>query len=211
MQPTHISVAVAMGSVLALAVGPTSLEAAGPRVTRGEAQAVFEAFSGGGWAISLHYETMEGAPSDFLPDAIVRISVGSGFNGLHYCALDWHVIHVALNEGNLAGETRTNSELMEALANRNVELKLDGTILATTRTAARRSLIPNRGFTEAFFVNIGRVMAPEDIAVGQHTLVGTGFRPGLPPQTIGTTNFFIDAAGTGACVSNDALTFREVP
>jgi len=61
--------------------------AAEPRITRGDAEAVFQAFAGGGWAISLHYETMEGAPVDFLPDAVVRIGFDSGFNGRRYCGV----------------------------------------------------------------------------------------------------------------------------
>lgn len=195
-----------IGCVLAIA---SVAHAAEPRITRGDAEAVFQAFSAGGWAISLHSETMEGAPADFLPDAVVRIGFDPGFNGRHYCALDWHVIHAALNEGNVAGETRTNSQLIDALASRQVELRLDGVALETERTSARRSLIPNRGFTEAFFVNIGRVMAPEELPAGSHTLVAIGSRPGIPPRIIGSITFHVDAQGTGVCGS-DALEFREV-
>ena len=44
------------------------------RVTRGDAEAIFEAFGSGGWAVFLKGGTVEGAPADFLPGSLARIS-----------------------------------------------------------------------------------------------------------------------------------------
>ena len=133
--------------------------------------------------------------------SITRINPAPQWNGRHFCSLDWHVISVALNEGNAVGGTRTNAELFEALSARIVVFTLDGAVLATERTAPRRTTNPERsGLVEAFAVNAGKVMAPEDLSVGQHTLFFTGNRPGQPPIVMPTITFFIDAPGEGTCL-----------
>ena len=171
------------------------------RVTRGDAQAVFQAFGGGGWAIRLNASVIEGAPADFMPDSKARISPMAAFNGRHYCALDFHVISVAILEGNAEGETLGNQEMIDRIADRRVEFFLDGAPLETKRTSPRRTTNPvARGFVEAFFVQEGRIMAPEDLAPGQHTLKSIGNRFGFPPQTIGDIVFIIDPAGSGTCL-----------
>jgi len=171
------------------------------RVTRGDAQAVFEAFGGGGWVIRLNAGTVEGAPADFLPDGMARISPSSGFNQKHYCALDWHVISVALLEGNRPGEIFSESEIRDRLAGRHVEFTLDGAPLATVRNSPRRIHNPEfRGFYEAVYVQEGRIMAPEDLAVGPHVLTAIGYRVGRPtPEVLPTVTFFVDEVGSGTC------------
>ena len=176
-------------------------QANSPRVTRGDAQAVFEAFGNGGWGIVLNGGNVEqGAPSDFLPDAMARISPAAQWNGRHFCSLDWHVISAAANEGNPLGATRTNSELRETLEGIIFRITLDGALLNTMTTAVKRTTNPERiGAVEAFYVNAGTVMAPEDLAIGPHSVQFTGIRPGRPPQVMPAITFFIDAPGTGTC------------
>jgi hypothetical protein len=197
-----------LGSILAafsLLLGATSASASSERVTRGDAEAVFQAFNNGGWAIRLQPGLIEGAPSDFLTGSLARISTTA--NNRHYCALDWHVILVAIVEGNLPGESFTNQEIFDSLQARQVTLMLDGVPLEVTRTEPRRMTNPEfRNFYEAFFVNTGRVMAPDEISVGEHALVAIGSLAGV----ISSIVFHIDAAGTGVCGPDDALTFREV-
>lgn len=193
-------------AVLSLFVA-SSAQADPARVTRGDAEAVFQAFESGGWAILLQPGEVEGGPAEFLPDDLVRIIPNVLWNGRHFCSLDWHAIALAINEGRRPGESISNQEIFDRLAARQPALRLDGVLLETERTEPRRMLNPElRGFTEAFFVIVGRVMAPEDIAVGQHTLQGFNNAGG----SIGLITFYIDGSGTGVCGSDDALTFREV-
>lgn len=172
------------------------------RVTKGDARAVFEAFGGGGWMIRLNAGTMEGAPADFMADGIARTSPMTAYNGKHYCALDWHVISVAIVEGNTPGESLNNSVFRDRIAARRVEFTLDGAPLETERTSTRRIHNPEfRGFTEAFYAQEGRIMAPQDLSVGMHTLKAIGDKVGSPLITIGSITFVVDAPGTGRCVA----------
>jgi hypothetical protein len=51
------------------------------------------------------------------------------------------------------------------------------------RRAIKRTTNPQlRGYVEAFYVVEGKVMVPEDLSVGQHSLQFTGLRPGQPPS-----------------------------
>ena len=132
---------------------------------------------------------------------MARISPAAGWNGRHLCSLDWHVISVAAVEGNAAGQSRTNEEIFDALSQRDADIKLDGALLDTTRTSARRTTNPeNRGLVEAFDFQEGRIMAPEDLSVGQHSVQLIGNRTGQPPMVMPPVTFFIDAPGTGTCL-----------
>ena len=193
--------------LIASTAAPTSANANATRVTRGDAEAVFQAAFNGGWAIRLNQGEIEGAPEDFMADGLVRISPATMFNNKHYCALDWHVISVATIEGNRPGESMSNQEIWDRLAARQVTFQLDGSPLPVERTMPRRTTNPEqRGFYEAFDVNTGRVMAPEELSAGQHNLIGFGNLAGV----IGNITFHIDAPGTGVCGPDAALTFREV-
>ncbi len=179
---------------------PVSAQANAPRVTRGDARAILEAFPTGGWAVVLNGGALEGAPADFFPDSMARIGPMAPWNGRHLCSLDWHVISVTANEGNTVGQSRTNTEIRDFLSQIELDFMLDGAPLDTMRTAIKRTLNPERGFVEAFFVAEGQVMAPEDLSVGQHSLQFTGHRPGQPPNVFPPITFFIDAPGVGVCV-----------
>ena len=156
----------------------------------------------GGWAVVLNGGTVqEGAPTDFRVGATARINPAPQWNGRHFCSLDWHVISVAAIEGNPIGGTRTNNEIIETLSQIIVLITLDGTLLDTDTTAIKRTTNPeNRGYVEAFSVSIGKVMAPEDLSVGQHSLQFTGIRPGQPPMVMNPITFFIDAPEGGTCL-----------
>lgn len=202
VKPLLKAAALCMGLSAMVLLGAGSAQANALRVTQGDAQAVFQAFENGGWGVLLNGGTVEeGAPADFMADGTTRISPMAQFNGRRFCSLDWHVISVAANEGNPAGGSRTNTEIFEALAQRIVVITLDGAVLDTERTTPKRTTNPElRGFVEAFWVNIGKVMAPEDLSVGQHTIQFTGNRPGQPPIVMPPVTFFIDAPGEGACL-----------
>ena len=190
-----------LGVIAIVLLSAASAQATSPRVTEGDAQAVFQAFGNGGWGIVLNGGNVEqGAPSDFLQDSMARISPAAQWNGRHFCSLDWHVISVAANEGNPIGGSRTNEELRETLSQITFLITLDGALLDIETTAIKRTTNPERiGAVEAFYITAGRVMAPEDLAVGQHSVQFTGIRPGRPPAVVPSVTFFIDAPEVGTC------------
>ena len=196
------SLALVAGVLALVTLFAASAQANSPRVTRGDAQAIFQAWNNGGWAGLLNGGTVEeGAPGDFLPDSIARIAPAAQWNGRHFCSLDWHVIAVAVNEGNAVGESRTNTEIRETLSQVVIFFTLDGLPLDTTTTPVKRMNNPElRGLVEAFSVQAGRVMAPDDLAIGQHSLRALGTRPGRPPTPMGPITFFIDAPDEGTCL-----------
>ena len=186
--------------LLTVLLGAGRAQGNAPRVTRGDAQAILQAFENGGWAVFLHGEVVEGAPADFRPDSPARIYALGG-SGRRYCSLDWHVINVAAIEGNVEGGSRTTAEIHDFLSRIKLTFTLDGAPLETTRTAIKRFLNPGlRGLVEAWWVSEGQVLAPEELSVGRHTIQFTGQRPGRPPNVMPAVTFFIDAPGEGACL-----------
>src|SRR2546423_1807216 len=79
--------------LLALLAGNTA-RADSTRITQGDAQAVFEAFGNGGFAVLKHSQVVEAAPAD-QTGSQGAIRPFKPWDGLHLCALDWHVILVA--------------------------------------------------------------------------------------------------------------------
>jgi hypothetical protein len=159
---------------------------------------VFEAHNAG-TAIRLHAGQVLGPAQGGASDG-VRINAFILWDGRHYCTLDWHVISINLTDGNFAGESRTPREIAAALSALQVSYVLDGTALQLQRTPVKPDLNPAaNGFVNAFYFTSGRVMAPEDIAVGQHTLAIVVIDPSGPIDQSQIT-FFVDAAGTGACL-----------
>ena len=194
-------IVLAMAAVLAMMLLPANAQANPSRVTEGDARAIFEAFTNGGWAIRLNGGTLEGAPADFMSDSMARITYMPAWNGRHFCSLDWHVISVAAIEGNAVGQTRTNAEIRDVLSTIQFEFTLDGAALATMTSAVKRTTNPGfRGLVEAFYVQAGQVMAPAALSVGQHSLQFTGRRPGVPPNVFPAITFVIDAPDAGVCL-----------
>ncbi len=166
---------------------------AGPRATKGDAEAVLEAFGGGGWAILRHSKVFEGAPSQGLPDSRVAIRPFTDWNGRHFCELDWHVILIADIEP--VDETFTARDARAAIENLTVEFTLDGAPLPVTRTATKRFLNPEHfQVEEAFYAQWGRIMPPTELGSGQHVLSAV-----FGDQTLPEIVFFVDPAGTGTC------------
>jgi len=168
------------------------------RVTQGDAQAVFEAFPNGGWAILQHSTVAAGAPADGLVGGLVTIRPLKPFDRIHVCALDWHTIVLADIEG---GDTSFTAQDADAIiATLTVSFTLDGSDLATTRTAIKPFLNPARfGLDVAYAAQWGRVMAPSDLSVGQHSLSVVESDPsGVVFKN--KITFFVDAAGSGACL-----------
>ncbi len=161
---------------------PLPAQAVGTRITQGDAKQVLQGV---------------GEADLFGSRGAIRPFSGSPWDGAHFCAEDWHVIFFSWIEGGDASFTRSDAEpILSGIA---VSFTLDGAVLPTTRTAIKRHSDPERfGYQRAWFFNQGRVMSPADLSVGQHELfvritqAGGAFDDGI--------TFFIDAAGTGACV-----------
>ncbi len=167
------------------------------RITRGDVQAVLEAFGGGGLVILQHDRAAQGAPSDPFHGSI-RPFAGSEWDGAHFCAEDWHVILVADIEGGGASFKQDDAErIMDGL---NVSFDLDGGVLATTRTAIKRFSDPARfGWQVAYYFQQGQILSPSDLSIGSHQLTVTvKDSSGQQSYQDGIT-FVIDAPGTGAC------------
>lgn len=170
------------------------------RITRGDVEAVLNAFGGGGRAVLLHGRTAEGAPADFVGShGSIRPFAGSPWDGAHFCADDWHVILIADFEGGDASFQHDDAaRIMNGLA---VSFTLDGAALPTTRTAIKRFLDPQQfGLQVAYYFQQGRIMSPADLSIGGHRLEVTMADASGQQSFHDGITFVIDAPGTGACV-----------
>src|SRR6266536_433038 len=155
------------------------------RATRGDAQALLNAFGNGGWAVINHDRVARARRGP--ANRTIQIRPFDFFNDRHYCELDWHTIVLADIEGGARPYPRQQAEAI--IADLRVELALDGTPLALSQT-------PVIKFNNAQLF----VIEPSDLAVGQHTLRGLMTNAsGSDVYFDNTINFFIDAVGTGAC------------
>jgi hypothetical protein len=172
------------------------------RITRGDAQAVLRAFGTGGRVILRNGQTTEAAPADFFGShGSIRPFSGSPWDGRHFCADDWHVILIAWIDGGDASFGHQQAEaVLDPVTN---NFTLDGAALATTRTPIQPALNPQGfGLERAWYFQEGRVMAPDDLSVGQHELSVRFTDPTSGLDDSDGITFFIDAAGTGACLSD---------
>jgi hypothetical protein len=167
-------------------------------ITRGDAEAVVEAFGDGGWAVILHNQEVQLGPGD----RAAAIRPLSQFNGRHYCALDWHTIVVSDFEG---GDSNADAyrQAVAIISGLQVATFLDGTQLVLTQTAVKRflneQLLENIGLQVGYYSQWGRVMAASDLEVGLHSLrivitdaSGVAFDRAI--------TFTVDPAGAGACL-----------
>jgi hypothetical protein len=141
------------------------------RITKGDVEAVFNAFGNGGRAVLAHSRTAEGAPADETGvHGSIRPFAGSVWDGAHFKADDWHVILIADFEG--GDRTFTHNEAKDIIDGLRIDFTLDGAPLPTTRTPVKRFLDPPPvfGFEEAYYAQQGRIMAPGELARGTHTL-----------------------------------------
>jgi hypothetical protein len=184
-----------LAASLALAVVLTgTAQANSPRVSRGDAEAIFQASQNGGSAIRIHGgDVLEGAPVQ--PGA--RIAPTPFNNGRHLCTLDWHLLAIAFLDAFPQSED-AHAQTVADFSSLVVEIRLDGAPLALDTTAVKR-IDPT--FTEqvvgpglaGYWEQWGAIMSPTDLAVGAHTLQLLGTVPGAP------ITFFVDPEGSAAC------------
>jgi hypothetical protein len=159
-----------------------------PRVTRGDAVAVFDALESG------VRSSPNGAPAQW-PDV--------GINFLNpnqrFCSVDWHTIMLAfLDGGNWSDYTPNQAKAV--LSQSSIAFVLDGAPLSIETTAIKRATNPEvYGVDFLFWQNWGTLMPPESLSVGTHQIQITAAFFGFPTEVIDQT-FVIDGPGTGACL-----------
>jgi hypothetical protein len=167
------------------------------RVTRGDAQAVLNAFPNAGRIIRRQGIVQFNTPADPELKATIRpfSNPELPFNGRHYCAEDWHVIVVA----SIAGGDRSFSrqDAIAELSPITLTFTLDGAELPTDRGPIKRFLDPAPE-EKAFFFQQGALLSPSDLSAGSHSVSYTEDSP-LGHHEEGIT-FFIDPPGQGACL-----------
>jgi hypothetical protein len=169
------------------------------RVTRGDAQAVLNAFPNAGRIIRRQQIVQTNTPADPELKATIRpfSFPGSPFDGRHYCVEDWHVIVVAM----ITGGDRSFSEqdAVADLSQFTLAFTLDGAELPTDRGPVKRFLDPTPfGFAEAYFFQQGALRAPSELSVGSHSVSYTEDSP-LGHYEDGIS-IFIDPAGEEGCL-----------
>jgi hypothetical protein len=174
------------------------------RITRGDAQAVLNAFESAGLVILLKRgETAEASPADFFGShGSIRPFRGSPWDGRHFCAEDWHVILVAFIDG---GDASFDHQQAKAVLDPiEISFTLDGDPLEETRRTPIKPFIESQAFDleRAWYFQEGKIMSPEDLSVGQHELSARFVDPNSGLDESDGITFFIDAAGTGACLSD---------
>lgn len=174
-------------------------------VTRGEAESILQAFGGAGRILRSRRIVNPGNPADPGVRASIRplSDPALPFNNRHYCVEDWHVILIAEFDGGDRSFTEVDANSL--LSPINFTFTLDGVELTDiTRTPIHRlldSLSLDPTFEVAYFFQQGKLFAPNELAVGQHSL---SVVEATPTQEIARDSiiFFIDAAGEGVCVES---------
>lgn len=194
MKPFLILVAL----IAAAALAPATAIADSAGYSRGDAEAVFNAWPSGGDAIRAHGDLAEGAPA--LRG--LRIRPFQPFAGTHVCSTDWHVVAVTLFTG--GDSSYSHQQAVTDLAPLTMHFTLDGAPLTTTATPIKRATGTAQlfGLEEMYAQTTGAILAPDALSVGAHTIrlvMDNSLGPGVP-EDFGDVTFFVDAPDTGACV-----------
>ena len=158
-----------------------------------------------------HSPVQIGAPANVVVDQLARIS--PLVSGRHYCETDWHGVVLGLIDGNLAGESATPSQIRARLLNDDVSFYLqvlpDGmnAPIDTTRTPVQRYLASLTDFTDGYYVNSGQIFGPSELPPRSYKLTAQIIWSGDGTPDVLSSDFTIDAAGSGVCLG-DAFTFK---
>lgn len=169
-------------------------------LTKGDVEAVFNAFLTGGRTVLFQAKAkkVKGAPADFLgSQGAIRPFAGSPWDGKHFCVNDWHVILVAYFDG--GDQSYTMQDAVAVLSQVVFTFTLDGSPLAIERTPVKRFLEPQKfGLDEAYGLQAGRIMSPDELTVGTHTLDLVVHDP-VYGDFADSIQFFVDPSNSGAC------------
>jgi hypothetical protein len=195
-----LTVLVSAAVLGCVAITVTAASAANNAYTQGDATALF--YANGGPVVGLHNPSNEvGA---FEPGK--RIGPGQNFQGFHVCATDWHVmfINLIVTDSVAGGDVHTLGEAKTAFGSTEVTYALDGAPLAVRVTPVEpflgdlASVDPNA--TVGYHQKTGAILAPAALSVGAHTERVRYYEGGVLFFDLGDVTFYVDAAGTGACL-----------
>ena len=205
-------VAVFLAVLLSAATGGVAA-ADSPGFTQGDAEAVFNARHLGGSPILLHSPVAEGAPADLGS----RIGPGANYSGARLCSTDWHVINVFPAEGGDSSFTRDDAvAVLEPL---EFHWTLDGVPIESMETPVKAATdAESIGLEREYYLANGYILAPDELAVGQHTshlVVDNWFGPGISLD-FGDVVFHVDPpvrqlAGREASIRWPKSTTRSRP
>lgn len=143
-----------VGVALAVGVASPAGAAIPTRVTKGQAEAVFQSSLTGGLAIDSNPASPGAAPLADREKPVIMSPVRSSPDD-PFCVLDWHVIKVSLF-----------SDVRSDLTGSDVRIWLDGVELAITSTAIK-PVVTVPGF---YSISYGVVVPPGTPTAGPHTL-----------------------------------------
>ena len=194
---------VVMLTCIAVTVFPVPVMAEPDRITRGEVQAVLEAFATGGVVVLLQASDTAGlyaAPAD-LDGSNGAIRPYHPWDGRHYCVDDWHVLLIGFFEG---GDQSFNiQDAKELLSKWSVTFTLisrgESFVLDTVRTSTRAFLNPDPfGFEKAYGFQEGQIVPAGAFPIGEYTLEAiVEFDGGVQFET--SIDFYIDPSDSATC------------
>jgi hypothetical protein len=196
---TKISSVLLVVLLVAAAVLPYPVLADTGRITRGDVEAVLNAFTTGGREILSHQSSaagFEAAPADFQgSDGAIRPF--GPWDGLHVCVDDWHVLLIAEFDG--GDKSYKMQDAKNYLSQVGNLFYLDGNPIQTTSTPIKRFLNPEAfGLEKAYGYQTGAIMAPGDLQVGQHTFKVHVVDPVYGDADLEIT-FYVDDSSSSTC------------
>ena len=175
-------VTASVGVALTVGIASPASAAIPTRVTKGQAEAVFQSQLTGGSAIEQKSSSPGAAPTADELKPVIMSPVGSRPED-PFCVLDWHVIRVSVQIDDRS-----------ILEGTTVQIWLDGAELAITRTAIK----PWVQFPPFHTVNYGVVVPPGTPTAGPHTLTAIlDFADGTSETDQTTIN--VGSADSPAC------------
>jgi len=165
-----------------------------PRITKGDVNAVFNAFGSAGRKIfnfEMPNNASVAAPADFFgSNGAIRPFEGSPWDGQVHCVDDWHVILIAVFDG------PTYQDAVDSISPISSRFWLNGTMLGTKRSAIKRFLElpdPSWGYQE------GAILSPKKLPVGNYELLWIASHPIFGVLIQQTIFFTVDPSESFAC------------
>ena len=192
-----------MLACIAVVLFPVPSTAEADRITRGEVQAVLEAFATGGVVVLLRASDTVGlyaAPAD-LDGSNGAIRPYHPWDGRHYCVDDWHVILMGFFEG--GDQSFTIQDAEDLLSKWSVTFILifhgESVVLDTVRTSTRALLNPDPfGFEKAYGFQQGHIVPAGTFPLGGYTLEAVVEFDGAV-RFESSIDFSVDASDSTTC------------
>jgi len=185
---------MSLGLALLILISGTQVLAGSDRVTRGDVEGAFRSWNGGLRALRFISVVVAAAPTDGFQRGAIHPLLS---DGKHYCSKDWHVVVAGWITG--GDQSFTYRDAVANLSGIENAFILDGVTLSITQTSIVRRVAAG-AFEEEYGYIVGSILSPSDLSVGEHTLTWLASFDGGPLEELTTITFYVDAAGTSACV-----------